>query len=104
MANYNRLAKLQGKFEELALFRAFPALNMKNLQSMQAELLHLERELEHIEEEDKRSGEKSRSTLHKSFHALKASSSQADNIQWQKRLEIRELLRAYSTSGRPRIL
>ena len=104
MANYNRLAKLQGKHEELALFRAFPTLNMKNLQGMQAELLHLERELEDIEEEDKRSGDKSRSTLHESFHILKASSRQAGNMQWRKRLEIRKLLQVYSASSRLRIL
>jgi len=46
MTGYDQLATLFGKYEDLAMFRTFTALNAKNLLYMQAELLHLQKDLE----------------------------------------------------------
>ena len=45
MTGYDKLARLLGQHEDLAMFRTFSALRMKVLLFMQAELLHLENDL-----------------------------------------------------------
>ena len=95
MANYNKLAKLQAKHDDLALFRAFSTLSMKNIQCLQAELLHLECSLEILEDVDKEAREKDRKLYHESFYNLKNSGDGVANPQWQMRLEIRQKLQQY---------
>lgn len=45
---YHTLASLMGRDGEYAIFRKFSSLNMLNLLSMQAELLHLEEDYKRI--------------------------------------------------------
>ena len=97
MADYNRLATLVGTHQELALFRNFKALNVKNLLYMQAELVHLQSELETIELDNKQSGDEERSTYLTSLFDLKFSEGSSRDLQWRKILEIREKLKCYST-------
>ena len=96
MADYTRLSTLMGAHQELALFRRFADLNVKNLLYMQSELVHLEAELKNIELENRQSGESEKSTLLVSLFDLKESFGTKNELQWQKALEIREKLKCYS--------
>ena len=96
MADYSGLAAIMGKHQELALFRKFSALNIKNLLYMQSELVHLECELTSIASEDKRSADNDRASFHVSLFDLKESFGTCKGVQWGKVLEIREKLKIYS--------
>ncbi|MCJ1462994.1 hypothetical protein MMC07_001598 [Pseudocyphellaria aurata] len=96
MGNYSRLANLIASHPEMALFRQFASLNVKNILYMQAELVHLEAELENIEREDKHS--KNGDKFEVSLFDLKASSCTENDIQWRKVLEIRSKLQQYSAA------
>lgn len=96
MANYNKLASLMGEHHELAILRNFRRSNTKNLLYMQAEILHLEKEIQVIEVEDQTSKDEYRASLHTSLFNLKESSGSSHAVQWNKILELREKLQAYS--------
>lgn len=92
MGNYTKLAALIGAHQEMALFRQFAALNVKNLLYMQAELVHLEAELENIAREDRQCGHGEKESYEASVFNLKGS----NGAQWRKALEIRNMLKEYS--------
>ncbi|KAL8950148.1 MAG: hypothetical protein Q9222_003802 [Ikaeria aurantiellina] len=96
MASYNNLAVLMGEHQELATFRRFQRLNMKNLLYMQAEILHLEQELQNIEHEDSESKDTTRADLQASVFNLKETAETSDHAQWEKVLEIRKKLQDYN--------
>lgn len=96
MAGYSRLAAVMAKHREMALFRRFAALNMKNLLYMQSELVHLESELANIEHKDKCSEDFEKNSYHVSLFDLKESYGTSRDLQWTKALEIREKLKLYS--------
>ena len=96
MADYSRLAAAMGKHQEMAQFRLFSSLNAKNLLYMQSELMHLECELASIAMEDRYSGDAEKASFHVSAFDLKESLGTSKGLQWEKVLQIRKKLKAYS--------
>ena len=96
MADYNKLATLVGAHQELAILRKFGALNAKNILYMQSELVHLQSELNGIEVENGLSGDPEKLAFQISLFNLKDSEGTTKDLQWQKVLEIRDKLKAYS--------
>jgi hypothetical protein len=69
MTGYHELATLIRKFDDLAIYRRFAALNSKRLLFIQAELLHLDLQLQAITEIDSRDAEKKKfSTYRKALN------------------------------------
>ena len=97
MDGYNELARCIGTSPTMAIFRRFLPLNARNLLCMQAELIHLEDDLRIIIEDD-RSAE-GRTAFESNIAALKGPHHKpGDEIQWEKWLEARRLLKDYSMS------
>ena len=96
MADYNKLASLVGAHQELTILRRFGALNAKNILYMQSELVHLQSELDGIEVENGLSGDSEKLAFQVSLFNLKDSEGTTKDLQWQKVLEIRDKLKAYS--------
>lgn len=95
---YDKLSSLVGRYDKLAMFRQFAALNTKNLFYMQAELVNDEAELEGIVQEDKRSTDPGKALYHASWTALKEPLRNGKpSTQLRKVVEIREKLEKYST-------
>jgi hypothetical protein len=94
---YVKLAALMGRYDKLAMFRQFAALNTKNLLYMQAELVNLEAELEDIVQEDSHSADPTRASYQVSWTALNEPLGNGRaSTQLRKVLEIREKLDRYS--------
>ena len=96
---YHRLADLMGYYPEAAIFRRFGSLNMLNLLSLQAELVDLQVQFRDIWAEDNSSldlNEKDYSTY---FRKLRQSE---NSLQYEMLLNIRRLLREYSTLASPK--
>ena len=96
MANYDKLATVMATYPEMASFRAFAKLNVQNILSLQAELVHREAELSDITAENQRSGDSERRSFQFSFFDLKESAGTSKDLQWRKMLEIRRVLPTYS--------
>lgn len=96
MEGYAKFATMMGLHPEMAIFRAFMALNTKNLLYLQAELVELERDLEVISELDGKSGSSQKEAYARNWSALSRSAEQGDGLQLQKVLTIREKLKQYS--------
>ena len=96
MEGYAKFAAMMGQHPEMAVFRTFRALNMKNLLYLQAELVELERDLEVIAELDEASGIPQKAEYARSWVALNRSEAEGDGYQLRKVLTIREKLKQYS--------
>jgi len=96
MEGYAKFARMMGEHPEMAIFRAFRALNTKNLLYLQAELVELERDLEVIADLDGASGSAQKEAYAYSWSALSRSAQEGDGLQLQKVLTIRERLKEYS--------
>ncbi|KAL6415592.1 hypothetical protein AUP68_02157 [Ilyonectria robusta] len=57
---YDKLARLMGRCNAVAVFRRFAAISVENLLYLQADLVRLENELRDIQQADKASGHKDR--------------------------------------------
>ncbi|KAM6513640.1 hypothetical protein FALCPG4_016022 [Fusarium falciforme] len=68
--NYHRLAGLMEKGKDLAIFRRFDELNIMNLLSMQAEILHLESQYNRQCDQDSRSNDHSEAEYSTYFRSL----------------------------------
>lgn len=96
MANYDRLAALMATYPDLANFRAFAKLNVQNILSLQAELVHREAELADIAAENQSSDDNEKMSFQFSYFDLQESAGQGKDLQWRKTLEVREVLDSYS--------
>ncbi|MCJ1364618.1 hypothetical protein MMC16_003731 [Acarospora aff. strigata] len=96
MEGYAKFAAMMGQHPEMAVFRTFRALNMKNLLYLQAELVELERDLEVIAELDEASGIPQKAEYARSWVALNRSEAEGDGYQLRKVLTIREKLKQYN--------
>src|SRR5882757_3387453 len=99
MEGYNRLAGYIGSQPELAIFRRYLPLNARNILCMQAEILRLQDSLHVIIEKDRNSGDARRKQYEYNIGLLKGPhENHIDGLQWKKTLELRQLLREYSTT------
>jgi hypothetical protein len=94
MEGYPAIAQIMSNHDELAIFRRFQDLNTLNLLYSQAEIIHLEAELKSLREVDKSHPE--RDFHHRDWWSLAYSQEDGNKEQWQKVLEIRKKLEAYS--------
>jgi len=98
MAGYSRLAALMRNRHDLAIFRQFSDLNVKNLLYMQGELVRLEVELEMMASENKNSRDLEKADFEKSVTTMIGPHRAEDGHKhWAKVLEIREKLKDYSS-------
>jgi hypothetical protein len=105
---YTLLAYLMTKYSELAIFRSFSDLNVKNLLYYQAELIELENELKLNQSERGNQGiqgiekellEGCPNLLDCDWKSLKmATSEDGEKSQWELFQEIRVKLKEYSKS------
>ena len=95
MRGYAKVAQLMASHNELAIFRRFQELNMRNLLYLQAELSHLEAELRDIVEADTKYPECANNSY--DWWSLTQAEDCGGAEQWDKILEIREKLDKYST-------
>ena len=83
---------------DLAIFRQFSDLNVKNLLYMQGELVRLEVELEMMARENKNSTDTQKVDFEKSVTTMIGPHRAEDGHKhWAKVLEIREKLKDYSS-------
>lgn len=94
MEGYPAIAQIMSNHDELAIFRRFKELNTINLLYSQAELVHIEAALADLRAVDKSHPE--RAAYHQDWWSLAHSQEDENKEQWQKFLEIREKLDAYS--------
>lgn len=94
MEGYPAIAQVMSNHDELAIFRRFKELNVLNLLYTQAELVHLESELTSLRDLDISQPE--RAAYLRDWWSLAHSEEDEDKEQWQKILEIRQKLDAYS--------
>jgi len=81
----------------MSIFKRFAALNARNLLYMQAEILLLERELDVIAGYDHtQNDDPTAKTYATSCEALMESVEKGNGMQWEKILNLREKLDAYS--------
>ncbi|KAL4983965.1 hypothetical protein BDW68DRAFT_181096 [Aspergillus falconensis] len=97
MEGYDKLAALMTGDKGLSIFRSFKMLNTKNLLFLQAEIAIKEKELKEIMHKDRESGDKYRKMYSSSVRLLKGMDEPSE--QWQKWLEIRELLEKVEARG-----
>ncbi|PLB46412.1 hypothetical protein P170DRAFT_465939 [Aspergillus steynii IBT 23096] len=93
MKGYDQIAAFIAKDPGSSIYRRFANLNAKNILYFQAELIHLETELQ-IALDNLKQSEKGADEPPISFWHLKQDGGQ----QWQKILEIREVLDKYNTA------
>lgn len=94
MEGYQRLATLMGSHNEFAIFRRFQTLNMQNILYLQAEIMHLEEELDELAKRDLNHPD--RIYHNRDWWSLTQGEQKGDQDQWDKVLQIREKLNAYS--------
>lgn len=94
MEGYTAIAQIMSSHDELAIFRRFRELNTLNLLYTQAELVHLEIDLADLQNIDKSHPE--RTLYHRDWWSLVHSEEDQSKEQWQKVVEIRQKLDAYS--------
>jgi hypothetical protein len=95
---YHRLASAMGLFPDVAIFRRFSTLNVKNILYLQAELVDLEKNLEQAALADSLSGDINRREYHRAWYPLSHPEElpNGDGKQWKTFLHIREVLQQYS--------
>lgn len=95
---YHRLASAMGLLPDLAIFRRFSTLNVKNILYLQAELVYLEDQLEIAAQEDSLSGNTRRRNYDRDWFALSRADSFPDGSgrQWKIFSRIRDVLQQYS--------
>lgn len=99
---YHRMAALVGTNPDLAIFRRFSILNTKNLMYMQGELIELGVELDLLASQDRDSQDLDMTQFEFSVERLMAAhASDSGSKQWDKILEVRQKLEAYSSSFAP---
>jgi hypothetical protein len=96
MEGYHKIARLMGQHSDLAIVRRFSELNIKDLLYAQAELVHLESELHSIAEEDQKHHDRAWYARDWWSLAQPQDEDESQAEQWEKVLEIREKLKAYS--------
>src|SRR5277367_3687174 len=96
MEGYHKIARLMGQHSDLAIVRRFSELNIKDLLYAQAELVHLESELHTVAEEDQRHLDRAWYARDWWSLAQPQDEDESQAEQWEKVLEIREKLKAYS--------
>lgn len=86
-----------GAYPELAIFRRFGALNLRNIMFMQAEIADLEKKYETVVAEDDRAGDPERAALARGWRDV-ARTGAMDDASPRYRIvrPLRELLRDYS--------
>ena len=97
---YHKLAEtLMGTYDETAIFRKFGHLNMLNLLSLQAELVHLQIEWRRVSLHHDHPSLDSKQRFSTSFQALLQRQANGDDRpeQWITLLKIRSKLQEYST-------
>lgn len=94
MAGYDKVASLMTGDKGLSIFRSFKKLNATNLLYLQAEITLKEKELKGIIQEDQDSQDPYREKFSGSVLFLKGAGEPSE--QWEKWLELRELLEKYS--------
>ncbi len=95
---YHKLASMMGLFPDVAIFKRFSTLNVKNILYLQAELAHLENDLDLAAQEDALSGDVFRIDFYRSWCTLSNAESlpNGNGQQWKIFLKIREVLQQYS--------
>jgi hypothetical protein len=91
---YPSVAAHLASSSELAVFRKFSNLNMRNLLYMQTELIMLEAELAELDRED--ASDNNRVVTLQSWEAILRSSSEKDIMRKEVALTMRKKLREYS--------
>ncbi|KAL2845647.1 hypothetical protein BJY01DRAFT_234862 [Aspergillus pseudoustus] len=99
MHGYDRLASLMASDKGLSIFRSFKKLNAKNLLYLQAEIVNVETELEGLIEADLTSNDNVREQFSTSVYYLKEGLDQGQSEQWEKVLQLRELLDKYNSAA-----
>jgi hypothetical protein len=92
---YPSVAAHLASSSELAVFRKFSNLNMRNLLYMQTELIMLEAELAELDQED--AADTNRAVTLQSWEAILRGSSEKDVMRKEVALTMRTKLREYST-------
>lgn len=104
LEGYDKLATLLSSDPGLQYFRRFATLNTKNLLYYQAQIANLEDELNDIIAEDKSLGDRYEGKKNYPFSVYYLEQSLRDGScdanQWEKFVEIRELLSKYSMCPR----
>ncbi len=99
MDGYTALSAVVGKYPDIAMVRRFLPLNVRNILCMQAELVRLEGDLQMTIEDDRKSGDAKRSQYEYNVGLMMGPHEQyEDGLQWRKTLEVRRLVKDYSTS------
>lgn len=95
---YHLLASLMACSPELAFFRRFATLNLKNILYLQAELVVLERELRDAARKDEQSGNEMRQYYSRAWAYLchADESSGGSPQQWEVFSRVRKTLQEYS--------
>lgn len=95
MEGYAKLSSLMSTDPEFAIYRKFAALNSQNLLYYQAELMGLELDLQEIAMEDRCSQDSDKRLFSDNWFELKSASA-GKNLQIQKVMQIRKVLKEYS--------
>ncbi|KAL4908385.1 hypothetical protein BDW74DRAFT_100270 [Aspergillus multicolor] len=98
MEGYDKLAALMTGDKGLSIFRSFKRLNAKNLLYLQAEIAIKEKELIEIAKEDRESKDADREKYSSSVRFMKGFVEDQPSEQWEKWLQVRELLEKYNTA------
>lgn len=95
---YDKLASVMGLFPDVAIFRRFATMNVKNILYLQAELMHLEKQLDEAAQADTMSGDINRREYHRAWFALSRAEllPHGNGRQWKIFLQIREVLQQYN--------
>ncbi|KAL2812510.1 hypothetical protein BJX63DRAFT_421732 [Aspergillus granulosus] len=99
MRGYDKLATIMAGDKGLSIFRSFKKLNVKNLLYLQAEIVNVQTELERIIQEDESSRDEIREKFSTSVYYLKEGLDPGRSEQWEKALQLRELLDKYNTAA-----
>lgn len=95
---YPQLSALMGPYTGMAIYRKFAELNARNLAYMQAEILIMEADLNSIAKLDAQSGTAEEKLFSKEVWKLREPG--ANNLQRRKILELRTIMKEYSTFRR----
>jgi hypothetical protein len=110
MGTYSKLSAFMARYPEIAIFRTFADLNVKNILYYEAELAHLERELQEVEKRDAACGTSPRQNYGTRWIKMQAGlewpeicqeprqNTQGDERQWRMIVQIRKVLEKYSGS------
>jgi hypothetical protein len=101
MEGYAKIASRMATYPELAIVRRFKRLSMQNILYLQAQLHHLEKQLHSLAQADIQSTSEQRKLYSQDWYTLSQSIESSDSLhkkdQWELVLQIREVLKEYST-------